>query len=52
MKKNVIFALLICILAQLPINASVLALLTLSVKHVLNATKDANIATDINLWTV
>jgi hypothetical protein len=49
MKKHAIFALLISTLAQSPINASVLALLTLSEKLALNVTKDANIATDINL---
>jgi hypothetical protein len=49
MKKNAIFAPLISILALLPNNASVLALLTLSVKLAHFATRDANIATDINL---
>jgi hypothetical protein len=52
MKKHAIFAPLISMLVQSPNNASVLALLTLSVKLVLNATRDANIATVINLWIV
>jgi hypothetical protein len=49
MKKHAIFAPLISILAQSPNNASALVLLTLSEKLVLNATRDANIAMDINL---
>jgi hypothetical protein len=52
MKKIAIFAPLISILALLPNNASVPVLLTLSVKLALNVTRDANIATAINLWTV
>jgi hypothetical protein len=49
MKKHAMFAPLISILAQLPNNASVLALLTLSEKLAHFATRDANIATVINL---
>lgn len=52
MKKNVIFVLLISIQAKFLNNVSVLALLTPSEKLARNATGDASIATDINLWTV
>ncbi len=52
MKKNAIFVRLITTLAKFSNNASVLVLLTLSEKLALNATGDANTATDINLWTV
>jgi hypothetical protein len=51
MKKNVIFARLISLVAKFSNNVSVLVLLTPSEKPAHNATGDANTATDTNLWT-